>query len=336
MRAMIVSRPGAPDALRLGEAQEPSPGAGEVTISVAFAGVGFVDTLFRAGVFPLPQPFVPGLEVSGRIHRVGTGVTGLEIGQPVAALLNDFGRGSVAGGYADIVVARADLVTILPAGADLARAAALPVNGATAWLALHRLGRLAPSDTVLVLGASGGLGGLAARLAAAYPARRVIGVVGSDATRVAAPTACTDVVVAADLVPAVAELTAGHGIDVVIDPVGGALRAEAFALLAPFGRLVVLGNASGQDPALSGDDAWHGTRQILGLSLGSVAHLIAGEVRDAVSAVVSLDHRALLGQPAPSVRRLEDAADVHRALEARDAPPKTVLAVGPSSVGAEG
>jgi NADPH2:quinone reductase len=73
-----------------------------VSVDVAYAGVGFVDTLFRAGVFPLPLPFVPGIEVAGRVREVGAGVTGLAAGQPVAALLNDFGRGSRAGGYAQI------------------------------------------------------------------------------------------------------------------------------------------------------------------------------------------------------------------------------------------
>lgn len=138
----------------------------------------------------------------------------------------------------------------------------------TGWIALHHLARLQTSDDVVVLGASGGLGGTASRLAAIHPARRVIGVAGSDAKRRFMPTECTDVICGSQLSTALTEITDGRGVDVVIDPVGGQLRAEAYERLAPFGRLIVLGNASGQDQALSSDAAWHGTRHLAGLSLG--------------------------------------------------------------------
>jgi NADPH:quinone reductase-like Zn-dependent oxidoreductase len=95
----------------------------------------------------------------------------------------------------------------------------------------------------------------------------------------------------------------------------------------PGERLVVVGNASGNDDLLSGDAAWLGTRQILGLNLGGVAHLIPDRVGAALSAIVDLVHRDVLREPAPSIVPLEDAAEVHVALEARTAPHKTVLAV---------
>jgi len=172
--------------------------------------------------------------------------------------------------------------------ADLARMAAVLINGVTAWMALHTLVRLRVADDVVVFGVSGGLGGTAAHLAALHPARRVISVVGTETKRRTAPTECTDVVVAADSARSVDGLTAGRGVDVVMEPVGGDLRAHAYEYLAPFGRLVVLGNASGEDRALSSDDAWHGTRQVGGLSLGAVAHLVAKDVAAALSAVVAL------------------------------------------------
>ncbi|MGP3974330.1 quinone oxidoreductase family protein [Streptomyces sp. 8N114] len=296
-------------------------------IDVEFAGVGFVDTLFRAGAFALPTPFVPGIEVTGRVREVGASVTGFAVGQPVGALLNDFGRGPRAGSYAEIAVAHASMAVPLPEGADLARVAGVLVNGVTAWMALHDLARLRVNDDVLVLGASGGLGGTVSRLAAVHPARRVIGVVGSEAKRTSAAEECTDVIVATDLVAAIDELTNGRGVDVVVDPVGGELRAQAYERLAAFGRFLVLGNASGQDPALSGDAAWHGTRQLLGLSLGAVAHLVPEQVHTVISAVVDLTHRGVLREPAPSVVSLDDVVEVHRALENRTAPPKTVLAI---------
>ncbi len=138
MRAMVVSQTGPAEVLRLAEIPEPKPGEGEVATDIAYAGVGFVDTLFRGGAFSLPVPFVPGIEVKGRIRALGPGVTGLTVGQHAAALLLDFERGSNAGGYAEVAVARADLVTALPENSDLAQAAALLVNGVTAWRASAR------------------------------------------------------------------------------------------------------------------------------------------------------------------------------------------------------
>jgi NADPH2:quinone reductase len=254
-------------------------------------------------------------------------VDGFRIGQPVAALLNDFGRGSRAGGYAEVAVARTGLVTAVPEGANLACVAAALVNGVTAWIALHRLARLQTSDDVVVLGASGGLGGTASRLAAIYPARRVIGVVGSDAKRRFVPGECTDVILAAQLGAALTEITDGRGVDVVIDPVGGQLRAQLYERLAPFGRLIVLDNASGQDQALSSDAAWHGTRHLAGLSLGGITHLGTAHISAAASTVVKLVHRGVLHEPDSTLRPVSQVSEIHRALENRCAPPKTVLAL---------
>jgi NADPH:quinone reductase len=327
MRAVVVTTPGPAESLRVSEVPDPTPGPGEISIDVEFAGVGLVDALFRSGAIELPPPFTLGIEATGRVRELGAEVTGLTVGQPVAALLNDFGRGMRAGGYAEIAVAHASMVTPVPEGADLARIAAVLINGVTGWIALHDVARLKVGEDVLVLGASGGLGTITSRLAALRPARRVIGVVGSEAKRGSAAAECTDVILASELA-AVDELTDGRGVDVVIDPVGGPLRTQAFDLLAPFGRLVVLGNASGDDRPLSGDAAWHGTRQLSGLSLGGVAHLIPDQVAGAITAVTELLHRGALREPAPAILPLDRAAEVHSALENRTAPAKTVLAVG--------
>ncbi|MFB4281646.1 MULTISPECIES: quinone oxidoreductase family protein [unclassified Nonomuraea] len=327
MRAVVVKQPGPVEALEIVEVQEPTPGEGEIAIDVEYAGVGFVDTLFRAGAFDFPVPFTPGIEVTGRVRSVGPGVTGFEPGRPVGACLNDFGRAARAGGYAEVAVAHATMAVPLPEAADRARVAGALVNGVTAWMALHDLARLRADEDVVVLGAGGGLGGTMCRMAAAHPARKVIGVVGSEAKRPAAPAECTDVVLAADLDDALRRLSGGRGVDVVVDPVGGDLRRRAFEHLAPFGRLLIVGDASGDDTALPGDGAWLNSRQVIGLSVGGVAHLVPRSVATASAAVIGLLHRGVLNEPVPAVVPLSQVADVHAALESRTAPPKTVLAV---------
>jgi NADPH2:quinone reductase len=116
-------------------------------------------------------------------------------------------------------------------------------------------------------------------------------------------------------------------VDVVIDPVGGELRARAHELLAPFGRHVVLGTASREDRPISTDGAFVHTRQLLGFSLGGVAHLVPERVGTALAAVVELVHRGVIREPVPAIVPLDRVSDVHRALEERAAPAKTVLAV---------
>jgi NADPH2:quinone reductase len=191
MHVAAVEEFGPPSQLRLTRHPVPEPGPDEITIDVEYAGVGFVDALFRAGAFDMPRPLVPGIEVTGRVRAIGPGVTGFAPGQLAAALLNDFGRGPRAGGYAEVAVAHATMAVPVPDGADLPQVTAVISNGVAVWIALHDLARLRTQDRVMVLGASGGLGATAARLAALRPAAQVIGVVSRDRGRV--PAECTDV-----------------------------------------------------------------------------------------------------------------------------------------------
>lgn len=323
MRAIVVNETGSPAVLTVEERDAPTPEPGEVGIDVAFAGVGFVDTLFRSGDLPFPTPFVPGIEVTGRVAGVGPDVDGFQVGQPVAALLNDFGRADRAGGYAQTAIAHQSMVASLPSDVDLPTVTAAISNGVTAWLALHDVARVRSTETVVVLGASGGLGGTTARLAALLPCRRVVGVVSRDPGR--APAQCTDVVLTEDLET---WLNArGNTVDVVVDPVGGAPRQLLFQHLPPFGRHIVLGNASGDDRAFSTDATWHGTRTVTGLAVGSIAHLRPDGIHAALAAVVDLISRGSLREPAPDVQPLTSARRVHAAIADRTAPAKTVLDV---------
>jgi len=328
MKAISIDDPGGPESLQLTEVAEPQPEAGEVTIDVAFAGVGFVDVLLRRGAFSLPMPLTPGIEVSGRVREIGLGVEHLSPGEPVAALLNDFVNLRGAGGYAEVAKARAALTVRLDAHADLATAASVLVNGATAWMAISTLARVQKDECVLVLGATGGLGALLGQLARKAGAARIIGVVGSAAKReVAARLGYSDVLAADDLATSLKRVMADRGVDVVFDPVGGSARRIAFEHLAPLGRLVILGNASGVDESFSGDAFWHGSKAVMGLSLGAMAHLFPDRVAAAARQVLGWAARNDLATEPPLVLPLAEAADAHRMLEARKVSGKIVLRV---------
>jgi NADPH2:quinone reductase len=323
MRAIVVEEFGGPSLMEVRQQPIPEPGEGELSVDVAYAGVGFVDTLMRSGAVPLAKPFVPGIEVAGTVRALGAGVEGLRVGQPVAALLNDFGRAPRLGGYAEVAVAHDTLVVPVREEANLAAVAAALANGTAAWFALHQLAGLKPSDRVLVLGAARGIGATACRIAALL-AGQVIGVVSGDPSR--APRECTDVVLAAELDERLPALTDDGTVDVVVDPVGGVLRETAFEHLAPLGRHLLLGDASGEDRPLSGDAAWIGSRTVAGLNLAGIADLQPDSVHEALATVVSLVEDGSLREPAPAIEPFESAAAVHAAIEDRTAPAKTLLA----------
>jgi hypothetical protein len=163
-------------------------------------------------------------------------------------------------------------------------------NGVTAWIALHHLARLQTSDDVVVLGASGGLGGTASRLAAIHPARRVIGVTGSDAKRRFMPAECTDVILGSQPGTALIEITDGRGVDVVINPVGGQLRAGAYKRLAPFGRLIVCRRRIVDRGRfrIAGSDQIDQSRSLSGMSSQEVAEGVRHQLRCGTAGEVHL------------------------------------------------
>lgn len=239
MRRLDVPAPGEAPVLR--DWPDPIPGAGEVLIGVAAAGVNRADLLQLAGRYPPPPgaPDWPGLEVSGRVLALGPGVTGHRPGDAVVALLD-------GGGWAELAVARAGDVLPAPAGVDPVAAAALPEAAATVWSTLTAA-RLAAGETVLVHGGSGGVGTLAVQIAAATGARVLTTAGGPD--RVARCLELgADVAVdhRGDVTGEVLAATDGRGVDVILDVVGAAGLATNLGLLATGGRLAVIGLQGGR------------------------------------------------------------------------------------------
>ncbi|WP_308820176.1 quinone oxidoreductase family protein [Pseudonocardia alni] len=326
----MVDEFGGPEQLAVVDVPIPDPAPGEVAIAVDYAGVGFVDVLFRRGDFStlLSPRFTPGIEVSGRVQSVGADVD-LPHGLPVVALLNDFSRGGRAGGYAEVALARADLVIPLNERLQPEAAAGLLVNATTAQWALQRSATIKRGDDVAVLGASGGLGAVALRLAAAAGARRVIAVLGRPEAEPAARQAgATDIVLRGTLDDALRNLTDGRGVDVVLDPVGGHARAQVLEQVAFGGRHIVVGNASGSDLSISTDQLWHTSLTVGGFSLGAAAAQLPETVAE--EALAALELLAADGrQNSVEVVELNDVIEVHRALDAGRAPTKTVLQINP-------
>lgn len=242
MRAAQVTRLDGPDAVEVVDVPSPDVPDGQVLIDVAVAGVSFPDVLLTRGEYQTkpPPPFIPGAEVAG-IVRVAPAGSGLAVGDRVAAF-------PFLGGFAEQVTCDPSLVFPLPDGVTFAQGAALPMNYLTCHFALRHRGHLAEGEKVLVHGAAGGIGTAAIQLAKAWGAT-VYAVVSDDAKAGVARQAGADEVVLADgFKDAVAELTSGHGVNIVVDPVGGDRFTDSLRSLAPLGRLLVIGFTAGSIP----------------------------------------------------------------------------------------
>jgi NADPH2:quinone reductase len=251
MRAIVVDGFGPPERLHVGEVSEPVPGPDEVLVTVHAAPVNYVDLLVVGGTYQFlpPLPFIPGKGPAGVVTALGRDVSSLRVGDRVLAMAEQ-------GGYAEAVAVRADQCYRLPRPMSFTEAASLSLVYDTAWFALRERARLEGRETVLVLGASGGVGWAAIQLAHAMGARALAGILRPDraaSVRAAGADAMIDLS-AADLHDSlraqVYAVTEGRGADIILDPLGGAIFKAAVRALAWRGRLVVIGFAAGGIPAI--------------------------------------------------------------------------------------
>lgn len=242
MKVVEVPQPGGPEALVIAERPVPEPGSGEVLIKVAAAGLNRADILQRRGFYPSPAgaPPYPGLEVSGTIAALGAGVTEFKVGDAVCSLL-------AGGGYAEYCRVDAGQVLPIPGSLDMIQAAALPEAMFTVWSNVFVFGRLQPGETLLVHGGSSGIGVAAIQLAAAL-GHTVFATAGSDdkcrACEALGARRAIDYKTA-DFVAEIGKETAGRGVDVVLDMVGGSYVARNLQVLATEGRLVMIATQGG-------------------------------------------------------------------------------------------
>jgi NADPH:quinone reductase len=238
MRQVHFEGYGGPDVITTGEAPVPEPGPGQVLIKVAAAGVNRPDCLQREGVYPPPpgESAIPGLEIAGRVAARGEGVSAPAEGDEVCALVG-------SGGYAEYALAHAPLCLPVPKALGIVAAAGLPENYFTVFDNVFSRGKLAPGETFLVHGGSSGIGSTAIQLAKHFGAR-VIATAGSTAKCAFCKTLGADFAIdykADDFAQEVRKIMGKHGVDVVLDMVGGTYLQRNVSVMAAEGRLVQIG-----------------------------------------------------------------------------------------------
>ena len=317
--AVQIAETGGPEVMQLVQRPDPAPGDGQITVAVAAAGVNFIDTYHRSGLYDMALPLVLGQEGSGTVLEVGNGVDGFAVGDRVAW------TGST-GSYAERAAVNAAVAYKVPDGVDLDVAAAIGVQGLTAHYLISDCPRIGPGDRCLVHAGAGGTGRLIVQMAKLRGAE-VVATVGSDAKAELARAAGADHVVnytTTDLVAGVEAAVGPEAIDVVYDGVGAAVYDASLELLRLRGAMVTFGNASG---AVEPKAPLHLMGKSLWLTRPKLWDFIATrEALDARTAEVfgwitagQLDVRIAARLP------LAEAAEAHRLLQGRGLAGKILL-----------
>ncbi|GAA4938892.1 NADPH2:quinone reductase [Actinomycetospora succinea] len=319
MHAIQVSQLGGPEVLDPTDLPDPEPGEGQALVELAAVGVNYIDTYFRTGIYPMPLPFVPGVEGGGTVRAVGPGVTTVAPGDRVAWT-------NTLGAYATLaVVPETDLV-VVPDAVDLETATAVALQGMTAHYLLHDTYPVAPGDDVLVHAGAGGMGLLLCQMARSLGAR-VIATTSSPEKDALAREAGADETLryGDDLADRVRALTGGEGVAVVYDGVGASTFDASLASLRIRGVLALYGAASGPVPPvdpqrLNSGGSLYLTRPSLHWHVRT-PEMLAARASAVFSAVAAGDLSVRIG----GRYALDDAATAHRDLESRRTTGKLLL-----------
>lgn len=319
-KAILVHQTGGPEVLSFEDHDVGAPGPGQVALRQTAIGLNFIDTYQRAGLYPVPLPFVAGNEGAGVITALGDGVTGFSIGERVAY------QGQV-GAYATERLAASDRMVPIPDSIDDQTAAAILLKGLTAYYLLFKTWEVAKGETILWHAAAGGTGLIATQWAKSLGAK-VIGTAGSDdKTALAKAHGCDHVINynTEDFAARVREITDGRGVDVVYDGVGKATFEKSLDCLRPRGLLASFGNASGvvaipDITVLARKGSLYVTRPTGLHYFGQRAELLEG-AKALFAAVASGAITVQVNHSFP----LAQAADAHRALEGRQTTGSVVL-----------
>ncbi|KYG23525.1 hypothetical protein SE92_27520 [Bradyrhizobium sp. AT1] len=327
MKVAQLHQYGGPDVLLYEDALKPAPSAGEVLIKVESASVNFADVVRRNNdpyPFPSPLPFIPGSEVAGVVESLGDGVTTIPVGAKVFASLENGG----AGGYAQYAVAKVGKVIPLPDGLTPDQACSLVVAGMTAFQTLADCARLQPGETVLVQAAGGGVGTYAVQLAKLLGAGKVIAAASTAPKRELALKLGADAAIdytKPDWVKEARDLTAGKGIDVVLEATGGDVLNQSLQAMGPFSRIVVYGAASRERKPVN-------PYAMLGLNQSLITYYVGGwfqsRPQQAIAALQKLIGFIRSGEIDVQIGHilpLSKAAEAHRILAERASAGKIIL-----------
>lgn len=326
MTAVEISSPGGPDVLRPITRPMPTPGSGEVLIAVEAAGVNRPDILQRKGHYPPPPGAsdIPGLEIAGKVVAIGLGVHRLKVGDEVCALVT-------GGGYATHCVAPEPQCLLVPQGFSMVEAAALPETFFTVWHNVFERGRLKAGESILIHGGSSGIGTVAIQLARAFGAGAIFATAGSrDKCHACEKLGATRAIdyKHEDFAQIIKETTAGRGVDLVLDMIGGDYIQRNLSSLAVEGRHVSIATQHGVVAEVN-----FVTIMTKRLTLtGSGLRPRSVEEKGAMAASMQRQVWPLLdaGKVKPIIDRtfaLKDAAEAHRLLETSTHIGKVVLSV---------
>ncbi|MBO0904022.1 NADPH:quinone oxidoreductase family protein [Jiella sonneratiae] len=320
MKAIVCEAYGPIDGLACREVPDPAPGAGEIVVEAEAIGVNYPDGLLVQGLYQAKPdlPFTPGMEAAGRVAAIGAGVTRFAAGDRVVLSLSH-------GAYAEKVVAAQSAAVALPDGVSFDTACALVCAYGTAHHALKQRARLAPGETLLVLGAAGSTGIAAIEIGKIMGAR-VVAVASSNEKRALAKAKGADEAIGYDdLRETINRLTDDRGVDVAFDPVGGDAFETVARAMAWNGRLLVVGFASGTIPKLAVNLALVKGFSCVGVFWGAFTRR---EPEAFAANMAELMGWAADGRVEPEITeraRLEDAAEVLKRMHARKTLGKIVL-----------
>ena len=322
MKAIWVDDFGEADVLQYVDVERPEPGEGKVLIEVRSAGVNYADTMRRRNQYVEPQelPFTPGSEVAGVVAEVGEGVDDVSVGDRVVTLLG-------TGGYAEYAAAPARSLIPLPEGLDFDSAAAIPLQGLTAYHCIKTSGALKDGESVLVHAAAGGVGTLSVQAAKLLGAGTVIATASSEEKLELARSLGADVLIdytEEDWPERVREATDGKGADIILEMVGSDFPKKNLECLNVFGRMVVFGAASRERGTIVPASLMKRCHAVVGFYLPQIMRrpdLFVPSLQEVLGWISEGNLKLTIGGTYP----LEQAAEAHTDLEGRQTTGKLLL-----------
>ena len=321
MKAIRINETGGPEVMHLEEIPTPTPKEGQALIKVEAAGINFGDLAQRQGAYltRTRTPMTMGVEFAGTVAALGPGVTTPAVGTRVA--------GVGEGAYAEYAVAQASSLIPIPPDLDFVHAAAFPVQGLTAYQLLRESAHLQPGESVLIHAAAGGVGTLAVQLAKLMGAGTIVGTASNADKHTLVRRLGADAAInytEPDWVEQVKQATGGKGTDIILEMVGGSISEQSLQCLAPFGRMVIFGAASGQIAQFTGIQLMYKNQSVIGYWLTSQLQRpdrIAAAAMELMQYLAAGKLEIVVGQTYP----LAQAEQAHRAIAERQTMGKVVL-----------